>query len=345
MKAVGLSAFGDSANFVDVDAPAPSLRAADVLIRTKAVGFNPIDYQVRSGGFDNLVAPVVLGFEVSGVVEAIGPGVSQFAVGDRVMAWLGGPSLAGGYAELAVAPEDLVVAMPSALTFSQGAAVPLGALTAFRSLRRARAGGGKSLFIAGGAGGVGSWAILLSAALGIAHVVTTAGSDQSAQYIMAHLGIPQDSIVRYRGLPRDALAAEATRMNGGALFDIALDCVGDAMTRLCGDAVTFDGVVVSIVNGPRANPIAGGIADEDVLFNKSAEFHFELLFAQTEYAPSRSTANYARDLQQIARLIESGTLRLPRITEVGVLSAETVRQAHRVLESGHTTGKLVATVS
>jgi NADPH2:quinone reductase len=116
-------------------------------------------------------------------------------------------------------------------------------------------------------------------------------------------------------------------------------------TRLCCDAVDFGGAVVSIVNGPRSNPIAGGIADEDVLFNKSSEFHFELLFAQTEYAPARPTAVYAQDLQRIATLIASGDLRLPRITEIGVLSADTVRNAHRMLESGHTIGKLVATVS
>src|SRR5690242_9647805 len=107
MKAVVLNAFGDAGNFYDAEVPVPNPEATDILIRAEAVGFNPIDYQVRSAGFDKLTAPVVLGFDVSGTVERAGSGVTRFSVGDRVMAWLGGPSLAGGYAQFAVAPENL----------------------------------------------------------------------------------------------------------------------------------------------------------------------------------------------------------------------------------------------
>jgi NADPH:quinone reductase-like Zn-dependent oxidoreductase len=344
MKVVSLAAFGDSRNFTDLEAPLPELRAREVLIRTKAVGFNPIDYQVRASGFENLAAPIVLGFELSGIVERIGPGVTSLAVGDQVMAWLGGPSLAGGYAEFAAAPEDFVVRMPSKLSFAEAAGIPLGAVTALRSLQRSELTLEKSLLIAGGSGGVGSWAILLAAALGHRGVVTTAGSDRSAGYIEEHLGVPRSNILRYKGLARAALAAEAMRLNNDARFDIALDCVGDSMTRLCCDAVDFGGTVVSIVNGPRVSPIPGELADEDILFNKSAAFHFELLFAQTEYAPDRPTDSYAKDLQRIAALIEAGSLRLPRITEIGTLSAATVQAAHQALETGHTIGKLIATV-
>jgi len=344
MKTVSLTAFGDSANFVDAESPPPTVRATDVLIRIKAVGFNPIDYQVRTSGFEKLAAPIVLGFEVSGIVESVGPRASKLAVGDKVMAWLGGPSLAGGYAEFAAVPEDFVVRMPPNLTYAQAAAVPIGALTALRSLQRAGLSPEKSLLVAGGSGGVGSWAILLAAAMGHSKVVTTAGSGRSAQYIEEQLGVPDTRIVRYKGLSRRALAAEAIRLNDGALFDITLDCVGDGMTRFCCDTVDFGGMVVSIVNGPRASDDGDHLADEDILFNKSASFHFELIFAQTEYAPGRSTESYSKDLQQIATLIATGPLRLPKIVEMGTLSAETVRAAHRALETGHTTGKLVATL-
>jgi NADPH:quinone reductase-like Zn-dependent oxidoreductase len=345
MKSVSLAAFGDARNLVDSEAPLPELRATDVLIRTKAIGFNPIDYQVRASGFDNLVAPVVLGFELSGIVERIGSGVSKVAVGDKVMAWLGGPTRAGGYAELAAAPQDFVVKMPSRLSFAEAAGVPLAALTALRGLQRAGLSSEKALLVAGGAGGVGSWAILLATALGCRGIVTTAGNDRSAQYIEDHLGIPRTGILRYKGLDRAALATEATRLNNGALFEIALDCVGGGMTHLCCDVVDFGGTVVSIVNGPRPSDDDVSLSDEDILFNKSAAFHFELIFAQTEYAPARTTESYARDLQRIADLIEAGSLRIPKTTEVGSLSAETVRIAHQMLEAGHTTGKLVATVA
>jgi NADPH2:quinone reductase len=282
---------------------------------------------------------------LSGIVERIGSAVSKLAVGDKVMAWLGGPSLAGGYAEFAAAPQDFVVKMPSRLSFAEAAGVPLAALTALRGLQRAGLSSEKSLLVAGGAGGVGSWAILLAAALGRRGIVTTAGSDRSAQYIEEHLGIPRTSILRYKGLDRAALAAEAARLNNGALFDITLDCVGGNMTHLCCDAVDFGGSVVSIVNGPRVSDDSGSPADEDILFNKSAAFHFELIFAQTEYAPARTTESYARDLQRIAALIEAGSLRIPKTTEVGPFCAETIRIAHQMLEAGHTTGKLVATLA
>lgn len=342
MQTVALTAFGDAANFAELDRPLPNVGASDILIRVKAAGFNPIDYQVRASGFETLAPPIVLGFEVAGIVESVGPGVSRFAVGDKVMSWLLGPSHAGGYAEFAVAPQNFATRIPANLSFAQAASVPLAALTAWRSLQRTGLTPEKSLLVAGGAGGVGSWAILLAAALGNGKVVTTAGSDRSAQYIEEHLGVPASRIVRYKGLARKALAAEAVRLNNGALFDVAFDCVGDSMTRLCCDAVDFGGSVVSIVNGPRASHDADYPADEDILFNKSAAFHFELIFAQTEYAPGRATESYARDLDRIAALIASGALRLPKITEVGTLSADTVREAHRQLESGHTTGKLVA---
>lgn len=345
MRTVTLTAFGDAANFVDRESPLPAVGPKDVLIRVKAVGFNPIDYQVRAGGFGILAAPVILGFDVAGTVEHVGPEVSRFRVGDNVMAWLGGPSLAGGYAEFAAAPENFTGRMPSNLNYAEAATVPLGALTALRSLRRAGHSSRASLLIAGGAGGVGSWAILLANALGHGGIVTTAGSNRSAQYIEEQLGLPRAKIVRYGGLSREALAAEAVRLNDGALFDITFDCVGGSMTRLCCDAVDFDGSVVSIVNGPRISDDAEHLADEDILFNKSACFHFELLFAQTEYAPSRSAEIYARDLQQIAGLIESGALRMPKITVLGTLSARTVQQAHGALETGHTMGKLVAALS
>lgn len=345
MKTVSLTAFGDSRNFTDLEAPLPVVGAHDVLIRTRAVGFNPIDYQVRNSGFEKLAAPIVLGFEVSGIVECIGSSVSELTVGDKVMAWLGGPSLAGGYAEFAVAPEDFVARMPANLAFPEAAAVPLGALTALRSLQRSGLTPEKTLLVAGGAGGVGSWTILLATAMGHRSVVTTAGSDASAQYIEERLGVPRARILRYKGLQRAALAAEATRLNSGALFDIALDCVGDGMTRLCCDTVDFGGTVVSIVNGPRVSPDPMEMSDEDILFNKSASFHFELLFAQTEYAPTRTTESYTKNLRRIAALIDAGSLRPPRITEIGILSAETVRAAHQALETAHTMGKLVATVA
>jgi NADPH:quinone reductase-like Zn-dependent oxidoreductase len=132
--------------------------------------------------------------------------------------------------------------------------------------------------------------------------------------------------------------------NDGALFGVTLDCVGGAMTNLCVDAVDYEGQVVSIVNGPRDNAQDVSIADEETLFEKSAAFHFELVFALAEQPDTSRHAIYAAQLGELATMIDAGTIKLPKITDIGALTATTVRKAHAQLEGGHTTGKLVARV-
>lgn len=344
MKTVTLTEFGPVENLIDAHAQIPVIGPQDVLLRVRAFGFNPIDFQTRQMGFEMLEAPVVLGFDVAGSIEEVGSEVTTLKRGDEVMAWLGGPSMAGGYAEYAAVPAALVVRKPPRLAFVQAASVPLAGLTALRSLRRGRLDASKSLLVTGGAGGVGSWTILLAKALGVTRIATTAGSEASRAYLIDHLGLKDDQIVNYYGLDRDRLASATRGANGGALFDITMDCVGGSMTSLCCDVVEFEGSVISIVNAPKDNSHPKEVADEETLFSRSAAFHCELVFAQTEYAPSKSYGRYTEQLAFLCELIADGSLALPNVTEVGGLSADSVREAHRLLESGHTRGKLVAVV-
>ena len=100
MRAVSLTKLGDASHLIDADVPKPSSASAGaVLIRVKAAAFNPIDYQLRQGGFPTMTLPATLGFDVAGTVESVGAAVRSLAVGDEVYAYLGGPSMAGGYAE------------------------------------------------------------------------------------------------------------------------------------------------------------------------------------------------------------------------------------------------------
>jgi NADPH:quinone reductase-like Zn-dependent oxidoreductase len=216
-------------------------------------------------------------------------------------------------------------------------------MTALCALRRARPDPRKSLLVAGGAGGVGYWAIGLAKAFGITRVVTTAGSEASRGYIRDTLGIDAARIIDYPGRSRADLAQAAIAANGG-LFEIAFDCVGGAMTHLCCDVVAFEGDVVSVVNGPKDQSHGIAEADEDPLFDRSAAFHFEMISAIAYGAPAERHAVYRARLRDIADYIERGAVRLPAVTTLGPLSAATVREAHRRLESGHTIGKLVATI-
>lgn len=342
MRAVVLEKFGGPEHLADATLPMPKVGADDVLIRVKAVGFNPTDYQLRQSGHPSLTPPVVLGRDVAGVIEACGANVRDLKPGDAVFANLV-PRWLGGYAEYVAAPSWYVAPKPAPLSFAEAASVPVAAMTALCALRRARPDAAKSLLVAGGAGGVGSWAIGFAKAFGITRIVATAGSDASRGYVRDVLGIDATRIVDYRGRPRADLAAAAIAANGG-LFEIALDCVGGAMTHLCCDVVGFEGDVVSVVNGPKDQSHGLAAADEDNLFDRSAAFHFEMISAIAYYAPVERHKIYRRRLKEIADMIDGGAVKLPAVTTLGPLSAAIVREAHRRLESGHTIGKLVATV-
>ncbi|HEX6120649.1 MAG TPA: NADP-dependent oxidoreductase [Dongiaceae bacterium] len=343
MRAVILEKFGGSEGLVDGALPVPQVGPHDVLIRVKAAGFNPTDYQLRQHGHPGLAPPVVLGRDVAGIVETCGAEVTALKPGDPVYGYhaLRRP---GGYAEFAAIPNWFVAPKPASLSFLEAASIPVAGLTALRSLRRARLSTDKSLLVTGGAGGVGSWAIELAKAFGMTRIVTTAGSDQSRCYLRDVLRIADARIIDYRNRSRADLAALAIAANGGRLFEIALDCVGGAMTHLTCDAVGIQGDVVSIVNGPMDQSHGAAVADEDILFDKSAAFHFELCSALAYQDPAGHHTVYAGQLRELATLIDGGKIAVPPVTDLGALSAATVREAHRRLECGHTIGKLAATV-
>jgi alcohol dehydrogenase len=344
MRAVMLTAFGDREGLVDLSAETPRPGVGEILIRNQAIGFNPIDYQIRQHGFEELQAPIILGFDVAGVVEDVGADVTNVRRGDEVMAWLGGPSVAGGYAEYSRAPAALAAPKPRCLSFAEAAAVPLAGLTALRSLQRAGCGPGRSVLVAGGAGGVGSWAVRLARALNCGRIVTTAGSAASRAYLRDELGLPDEQIVDYKERNRLELAAAAKSANRDRLYNSTIDCVGGKMTALCSDVVEFGGNVTVLVNAPAANSNAPTDACEEVLFARAASVHFELVFSEAEYATPPRLAGNSLDLHALSQMIDAGILALPRITQLGRLSAKAVQEAHRILEEGHARGKLVVAV-
>jgi NADPH:quinone reductase-like Zn-dependent oxidoreductase len=338
MRGVVLTAYGSADHLEDAELLMPECGLGDIRIAVKAVSFNPIDYQLAASPYGSAKLPVVLGFDVAGLVAEVGAAVLDLKIGDEVMAYLGGPSMAGGYAEHAVAPRGMVALKPRNIGFAEAAAIPLTALTGLQCLRRARIGPGQSLLVAGAAGGAGSWVALIAQVLGVTRIAATAGRGESRAYLSDEIGISPKRLIDYRDGTREDLAARAIAANDGALYDVCVDCAGDAMTHLCCDVVDIDGHVVSIVNGPDAS-------DENPLFDKSATFHSELIYAAAESGDPARYEVYAQQLAELTGWIESGALRLPRIADLGPLSTTTVREAHRQLAAGRTIGKLVARVN
>ncbi len=183
MKAAYIKQTGPPENIVYGDLPQPQLTGSQVLVKTGAVGVNPIDTYVRSGTVKmSLPLPFIIGCDIAGTVEAVGPVAKRFKVGDRV--WGSNQGLLGRqgtFAEYAAIDEIWLYPTPPGVTDEQVAAASLTSLTACIGLRRdAKLKSGETLFINGGTGGVGSMVVQMAKAIG-AKVITTAGSEDKLQ--------------------------------------------------------------------------------------------------------------------------------------------------------------------
>ena len=166
MKAIAMSGVGGPEVLRLVDVPKPTAGPNELVVRVRAAGVNPIDYKLRKTGALGVGAGTILGYDVAGIVEEIGPGVTDFKPGDRVF-YSPDFSLPGAYAEFHLVHSRLVAAMPSNLSFEQAAALPLAGTTAWEAMfNRGGVSVGHNILIAGANGGVGSLAVQLGRAAG-----------------------------------------------------------------------------------------------------------------------------------------------------------------------------------
>jgi NADPH2:quinone reductase len=344
MKAIAIDGFGGSDKLHEEEREKPQPRPGEVLIRIRAGSFNPLDYKIRQGRFGGDV-PMVLGQDAAGVVEKVGKEVTRLRAGDEVWAYLGGPCSNGSYAEYVSVPHEFATIKPRNLSFEDAASVPVVGLTANQAIReKARPTGNHSVFVAGGAGGLGSAAIQILEMIGIERIVTTAGSEASRDFIVNELRLSPRQVVDYRNKDLKQLTKEAIAANDGHLFDKVLDFVGGELKRLCFELVDFDGDIVSVVeeNDPFAVPLWHWSASP--LFWRSAALHFEWLGARGLYGARETWPRYTQQLHELTYLYEAQRLWPVGIRKIGDLSAETVRKGHEMLEAGGVQGKLVFSV-
>ena len=317
MRAMAIPKFGPADLFEEQDVQRPEPGPGEVLVRVVASGTNPIDAKLRAdGSFAGLEPPVVLGADVSGVVEEVGPGVTDFAAGDEVYYTpeIFGPGSNGGYAEYHAAAAEIVAHKPATLSHVEAAAVPLAGGTAWEAVvRRLAVEVGETVLIHGGAGGVGSFAVQIAKASG-ARVLASAGPDN--QQTLKDLGV--DVAIDYTKDSVEELALEDT---AGAGVDAVFDTVGG------------ETVVNSI---PATRPfgriatVLGAQGDLTALYTNNQTLYGVLL-----------TRERTR-LDEMAVLIDRGQMR-PLVEEVFPL--DQVGKAHERLDSGHGRGKLVLNVS
>jgi NADPH2:quinone reductase len=275
---------------------------------------------------------MILGRDLAGSVDAVHEDVIDFSVGDDVFSYVCNLASSGTYAEYVSVPAELVARKPACLTYEQAAAVPVAGITASLALTKARADKTTSVFIAGGAGGVGTFTILLARQLGVRNLVTTAGNTKSRAYLIAQCGLSDVQIVDYKDA---GFIEQAMKRNGGG-FDVALDLVGGKMLSTCCVLLAVDGNLASITEAPSQD-------DFEVLFQKNASFHSVGANAYSLMNDRVAWRKYRELLDHLSRHFDSGALAPPPITILGRLSSEVVKHAHALLESNAVQGKLIMT--
>jgi NADPH:quinone reductase-like Zn-dependent oxidoreductase len=301
MKAIVIKSYGDEdvVEYTDVKRPEP--KANEALVKVHAAGVNPVDWKIRDGLGERfgLKLPITLGGEIAGTIEKTGSEIRDFKEGDAVY----GIIASGGYAEYAIAKVGDIAPKPQSLDFTNAAAVPIGALTAWQAIfDLANLSSGQRILIAGASGGVGSLAVQLAKAKG-AYVIGLA-SGRNEEFVR---GLGTDEFVDYTKQNFEKVVKNV---------DVVLDAVGGETFGRSFETLRKGGFLVTTVEFP---------SDE-----KAQEFGVKA--ARVFCKPN------AKQLAEITRLVDERKLKAHVST---VLPLAEVKKAHQLSESGRTRGKIV----
>jgi NADPH:quinone reductase-like Zn-dependent oxidoreductase len=312
MKAISQESLGGPEVLVLVDVEKPAPLPTEVLVKVHAAGVNPVDWKTRAGGGMAGVLgapPFILGWDVSGVVEEVGFGVTTFKPGDEVygMPWF--PRAASAYAEYVTAPSRHFARKPTNLGHVEAAALPLAVLTAWQALvDTAGVQAGQRVLVHAAAGGVGHLAVQIAKAKG-AYVIATASAAKHA--FLRELGA--DEVVDYTTTAFEDVVSDV---------DVVLDLVGDSTGVRSIGVLAPGGLLVAV---------PGGVSPE---LAEAAEL------AGRRVTPFLVEPDHAA-LAEITALVEAGKL---TVAVDSVLPLAEAAKAHELGETGRTRGKIVLSV-
>ncbi len=310
MKAIVLTDFGDINNLRVQDLPMPTIKDDEVLVQVKAISINPVDAKTRNGkgaaarlANDN---PMILGWDISGIVDNIGKAVTNFKKGDEVFGMVNFPGHGKAYAEYVAAPAAHLTLKPGNITHEEAAAATLAALTAWESIVDAlKIEENDKFLVHAAAGGVGHFAVQLAKHFG-AWVIGTA-SAANKDFV---LGVGADEFVDYKARPLEEVISNV---------DKVLDTIGGENIDLSLNLMKPGGTILSLVSGKneevQEKAAAKGMKGMRLLVHSSGE-----------------------NQQKIAALMEKGILKA-HVSKT--YSFDQVPEAHLQLESGRTVGKVV----
>src|SRR5437588_2827195 len=304
MKAVQIHAYGGPEVLRYEDVPLPQPKANQILVRVHGAGVNPIDWKLREGYLSSPL-PMIMGVDVSGVVESVGSGVEKYRSGDAVFGQVADES--GGYAEYALTMESDVARKPEGLDYIRAAALPVAGLVPWQALfDTANLTAGQTVLIHGAAGGVGSFAVQFAKWKG-ARVIGTASGAHVEQ--VRQLGA--DEVIDYRKTKFEEVARDV---------DVVLDTIGGETQERSWQVLKRSGVLVSLVQSPSPEKAtAHGVRGFFVRQKPNGE-----------------------QLATIADLVLKGTVKVNVET---VLPLPEARKAQELSKTGHSGGKIVLEVS
>lgn len=311
MKAMVLKRLGGIENFAVEDVPEPQVGDGEVLVEVKAIGIDQIDVKARKGeGMSDYLKqehPMILGWDISGVVSKVGSRVKDFKAGDAVFGTIRFPGPGSSYAEYAAAPADQIALKPENISHAEAAAATQSPLTAWQALvDTGHVKKGDRVLVHGGAGGVGNYAIQIARHIGCYVITTVSGADRA---FVKELGA--DEVIDYR---TQAFEKEVKEV------DFVLDTIGgDNFVRSL-DVLKPEGMIVLLPSNKKEE------ADKAVREKQVKNYRHILMHSS------------GKDMRAIAGMLREGSM---KANVDKVYSFEQIPQAQEQLENGKVRGKIV----
>ncbi len=333
MRAIGYTTslpIDDPQSLVDLALPKPEATGRDLLVAVKAVSVNPVDTKIRQRRADPDGTPQVLGWDAAGTVVAVGDAVTGFAVGDAVF-YAGAIDRPGTNAEYHLVDDRIVGHKPQTLDWAQAAALPLTSITAWETLfdrldvRKPVPGAATAILIIGGAGGVGSIAIQLARQLTDLTVIATASRDETRSWV-------EDLGAHHVIDHRKPLADQIEALGLGAPGFVFSTTHTDEHVAEIATLIAPQGRL-ALIDDPET-------LDISPLKQKSISVHWELMYTRSLFQTA-DMAEQGRILDEIARLVDAGTVRTTLAKNFGRIDAANLRKAHARIESHTAKGKIV----
>ncbi len=332
MKAVGYRqslAISEANALIDIELDKPVALGRDILVKVEAVSVNPVDTKIRTRVEPEQGEYQVLGWDAVGTVDEIGPDVTLFKKGDKVW-YAGAIDRPGCNAEYHLVDERIVATMPANLSSAEAAALPLTTITAWEMLFERFKFNAQStgiLLIVGAAGGVGSIMIQLAKQLTKLTVIATASRKETI-YWVKHMGA--DLVINHR----NPLDTELKKIGLTSVNNIA------ALTATDEHAATYSEIIapqgqIALIDDPESFDIMP-------FKKKSVSIHWEFMYTRSLFETDDIIEQH-KLLTQTAKLVEQGKIQTTLRNELGEINAANLIDAHQLIESGKSLGKVVLT--